>query len=110
MPIPESTTTIIDAPGDVGQYSSLAIGPDDLPVISYYDATNGALKVARCLDLKCTDATLTTLDDSGDAGYHTAITIGTDGFPIIAYFERTGQVLKVVHCSNRFCLPNHRPR
>jgi hypothetical protein len=110
IPIPEKTTTIIDAPGDVGQFSSLAIGADGMPVISYYDATNGALKVARCLDVKCTDATLTTLDDSGDAGYHTAITIGTDGLPIIAYYERVGETLRVAHCSNRFCLPNHRPR
>ena len=43
----------IDQTGDVGSYSSVTIGTDGLPVISYYDATNGDLKVARCSNPYC---------------------------------------------------------
>ncbi len=37
-------TVVDDSENNVGQYSSIAIGADDLPVISYYDLSNGALK------------------------------------------------------------------
>jgi hypothetical protein len=43
----------VDRPGNVGQYSSVTIGTDSLALISYYDATNGDLKVAHCSNLFC---------------------------------------------------------
>jgi hypothetical protein len=45
--------TTLDSAGNVGEYSSLAIGADGLPVIAYYDATNGDLKVAKCASQTC---------------------------------------------------------
>ena len=45
--------------GRVGSNTSIAIGQDGRPVISYYDETNTALKVARCNDPPCTSATFT---------------------------------------------------
>ena len=38
--------TTVDSTGDVGEYTSIAIGADKLPVISYRDVTNTDLKVA----------------------------------------------------------------
>jgi hypothetical protein len=40
------TVTIFDSINDVGRYSSIAIGSNSNPIISYYESTNGALKVA----------------------------------------------------------------
>src|SRR5439155_869968 len=48
------TLTAVDRTGVVGEFSSLAIGADGNPVISYLDATNVDLKVARCNDPGCT--------------------------------------------------------
>ena len=46
-------TTVDDPDNDVGSYTSIAIGTDGLPVISYYDYTAGALKVAKCGTRSC---------------------------------------------------------
>jgi hypothetical protein len=38
----------------VGQWSSITIAPDGFPMISYWDVTNGHLKVAHCSNPTCT--------------------------------------------------------
>jgi hypothetical protein len=90
---------------DVGEYTSVAIGDDGLPFISYYDATNHDLKVAHCSDVMCSEAVTRTLDSADDVGKYTSMTIGVDGMPLIAYYDATNGDLKVVHCSNVFCIP-----
>jgi hypothetical protein len=37
----------LDSTGDVGYFTSVAIGTDGLGLISYYDVSNGDLKVAH---------------------------------------------------------------
>jgi hypothetical protein len=98
-----STLTTLDDTGDVGEHTSVTIGTDGLPLISYYDATNGALKVAHCDDTACTSAEVHTLDVywSQDTGQNTSMTIGADGLPLISY-SANGE-LWVAHCSNIVC-------
>jgi hypothetical protein len=83
--------------GDVGSYTSIAIGADGLGLISYHDQTNGDLKVAQCNDTFCTSATSTILDSAGDLGETTSIAIGTDGLGLISYWDVSNLDLKVAH-------------
>ena len=48
-----ATLATPDSAGSVGQYSSVTVGSDGLAFISYYDETNGDLKVAHCSNLFC---------------------------------------------------------
>ncbi len=100
-----TTAATVDSTGDVGSHVSAATGPDGFPVISYYDVTNTALKVAKCGNAACTSGnTLTTVDAGApDAGTHTAITHGTDGLPVIAYYDITNTDLRVAKCDNAAC-------
>ncbi len=87
----------MDTSGDVGTHASLAIGLDAKPVVAYYDATNGNLKLARCNDLACAgqNESLATLDSGGDVGLYASIAIGLDGVPVVAYMDSTNGVVKV---------------
>ena len=100
--IPTSARTL-DSTGNVGFHTSIAIGLDGNPIISYYDGTNRDLKVAACDDPTCTTSTNSTLDSTGDVGGFTSIAIGLDGNPIISYYDNTTGDLKIAACTNPTC-------
>jgi hypothetical protein len=43
----------VDPAGFVGEFPSIAIGADGLPVIAYRDLTNADLKAAKCANVFC---------------------------------------------------------
>ena len=47
------TQTTVDSNTGVGQYSSIAIGTDGYPIMSYFDSKNGDLKVVKCGNSAC---------------------------------------------------------
>lgn len=98
-------TTVDDPANDVGQYSSIAIGSDGRPVISYFDETALALRAAKCANAQCTAAaTISVIDDSSAyVGTWSTIAIGSDGLPIISYANSGAGMLKVAKCGNRTC-------
>src|SRR6266542_5433784 len=73
--LPGFSLTTLDSAASVGTYTSVAIGVDGRPLISYYDNTNADLRVAHCSDLACSAATLTTLDSAWDVGQWTSVAI-----------------------------------
>jgi hypothetical protein len=96
--------TTVDTTGNVGLYTSIAIGNDGFPVISYLDGTNWDLKVAKCINQACTGtSTITAVDSVDTVGAFTSIAIGNDGFPVISYFDQTNWDLKVAKCINQAC-------
>ena len=102
-PPPGFTLTTVDSAGLVGEFSSIAIGADGLPVMSYDDRTNGALRVAHCGNVTCTAAnTLSTVVDSAGSGNSfSSIAIGADGLPVVSYHNQGH--LAVAHCGNVTC-------
>jgi hypothetical protein len=96
--------TSVDTGGDVGVYTSMAIGADGLPIISHYDNTNDDLKVTHCGNPACTAGnTTTTVDSAGSVGRWTSLAIGSDGLAIISYNDDTNTNIKVAHCDNATC-------
>ncbi len=106
------TIAVVDSTGDVGKFASIAIAPDGLPIISYYDATTTELKTAKCGSPGCTvNNTINSITaDAGDVGQDTSVTIGLDGMPVIAYTDVANTRLRIARCSNPFCTPYFRRR
>jgi Collagen triple helix repeat (20 copies) len=48
-----ATSTTVDSPGTVGWYTSLTIGADGLPLVTYRDVSGTAVKVAHCPNVFC---------------------------------------------------------
>ena len=78
---------LVDHDGNVGQYSSIALAADGLPIIAYYDTTNGgALKLATRTVF---DWDITTIDDPllVGAGQYASLAINSSGKTGIAYYH-----------------------
>jgi len=100
------TNSIVDPGPSVnrGLYTSVAIGTDGFPIISYYDSTNGDLKVAKCGNIDCSSGnTITSVDTVNNVGQYTSIAIGRDGLAMISEYDVTNGDLRVVHCGNISC-------
>jgi RHS repeat-associated protein len=92
----------VESAGDVGRFSSIAVNGAGQPSISYYDATNGDLRIASfvntggtgCATPTWTCAAVATTDD---VGMYSSIAIDRQNTAWISYFDNTTPSLKVAH-------------
>jgi hypothetical protein len=95
------TLTLVDgASEDVGGYLSLALNSGGYPVISYYDYTNGRLKLAVCNDATCTSSSFTIVAIGN--GMDTSLALGAGDKPVISYLNGSGSVAVAV-CNDTTC-------
>ncbi|MGE0360330.1 MAG: hypothetical protein AB7H93_04740 [Vicinamibacterales bacterium] len=100
-----TSVTIDDSASAVGRFTSIAIGTDGLPLISYLDDTAGTLRVTHCGNVACTAGnTSTTVDDPAQVvGGYTSLAIGSDGLGVIGHSDFGANTLRVTHCVNVAC-------
>ncbi len=100
-----ATVTVHDAsPFNVGAESTIAIGADGLPVISYREITRGRLWVAKCGDASCSAGNTTTMVPGlPRMGEYSALAIAHDGLPLVVMSDRDRGVLYVVKCGDDAC-------
>ncbi|WP_143006558.1 hypothetical protein [Aquimonas voraii] len=84
--------------GVAGLNASLALGSDQLPVISSRSGTD--VSVSKCADPFCGSATSTVIDTATVDS--TSLAVPSDGLPVVAYSTTAG-ALKVARCSTAAC-------
>ncbi len=80
--------------------TSLALTPDDRPVVVYTPGS-GKLRLVVCDDPRCSSFTASTVDDTGSNGEAARVTIGLDGNPVIGYYA--DGTAKLAFCLDPLC-------
>jgi predicted regulator of Ras-like GTPase activity (Roadblock/LC7/MglB family) len=102
---PLNTVTVLhDSEDTAVSNTSIAVGTDGLPVISYSDTASGEFLIAKCATAICTSALISAIDDPGlGHRFDTSIAIGNDGLPVVAYVDQNIGHLKVLKCNDEAC-------
>ena len=101
----DALTAVDTATNNLGNFSSIAIGVDGLPVVSHHNGTAGTVRVTHCGNAACSAGNVsTTVDDPASfVGQNTSIAVGVDGLPVMSYRDVNGGTLRVTHCGNASC-------
>jgi len=94
----QAQSITLDAEGFAGEYTAVAIGQDDRPIVAYKG--DGGLRVVHC---ESTDCSIGTIYDHGDSANEISMTIRSDGRPLIAYRSLGALALRLFDCADTVC-------
>jgi hypothetical protein len=99
------TITLDGSPASIAGELSMAIAPDGLPILAYFDGVAQALRVLKCGTPACDSGNIiTTVDDQANfVGRFASVAIGADGLPVIAHRDTDDLLVRVVKCGNAAC-------
>jgi hypothetical protein len=85
------------------RYTSVALRPDNRPVLAYYDSIGQTLKIYLCNNTACSIGTARVLDGLGAPAVYVSLAIRTDGRPVIAYHNNASAILRLYICEDPEC-------
>jgi hypothetical protein len=100
-----TSTTTVDTVGDVGNLTSMVLGTNGFPVITYHDATDDRINIAICADAGCTSGTTfvePTLLGGGDVAALSKVVISNNN-PLIFFYDFAVNELLALRCGSATC-------
>ncbi|MBC6461580.1 hypothetical protein [Actinomadura sp. HBU206391] len=83
---------------------SVAVPPDDHPVIAYRDVRTGAARLLRCRTPECAQADITALTGPGTERPWPALTLDPAGRPVVATYDLAHHNVVLISCDDLGCL------
>ncbi len=102
----EIPQTVDSSANDVGLSTSLVLGADHRPVISYLDTTAHTIRLVHCNDVSCggNDETSNLVAPTiGTSGQDADLALDAGGFPVISVLNSSGK-MAVAHCTDVDCV------
>ncbi|MBN1915368.1 hypothetical protein JW796_00005, partial [Candidatus Dojkabacteria bacterium] len=104
---PNVITSYATANNTGNMRSSVLIRSNNLPLISFYDATQngGDLRVIDCTNATCSAGTLRNLDGtaSNNSGQYNKMVLRPSGLPLVFYYDVTNTAVRTVACTAADC-------
>jgi len=89
---------------DWGRSPSLVLAKGEIPIISYYDKTNGDLWLTICGNPLCTSLSSQLIDGvTKDVGEYSALALTKTGIPVISYANKTDVSTMLAVCNTTKC-------
>lgn len=110
---PREFTVEVIGPSETADLSwvAVAVGPDDLPFVSFTDAQLGDQTLVHCLDPACTSRAYSTIVIDEKLWQPPSVHFGPDGFPVVMTPPTAANHFLTVHdCNDRPCTSTNQTR